>query len=298
MSDEKIFTVLAILTYAACDYDALVSMCDEWLEAHGQKVSKFESFVYEFLGTAYAKSKYFTRAKDAFSKSIAIKPSPRAYAARSKVNLELGKYEDSLADYAELVRRWSKFDDNDTLRSHLDVGTSMIGLGPWVETMSSEDSCFGNSSRKVQELVLKAEEFENSGAFDKATKAYADASNERGFDAAMNNAYALSLLASWTKESVEKGDAEICASDVEAKRNQVEKLFEKGLRLSPEDWRIRSNFGLYKFRGGDKTAGMKELREAAKAREMPSSQRMALSKVIQLDATMELLKKRYGDESK
>lgn len=298
MSDGNLFLPLLLLTYATRDYETLASLCREWIDTQTTRSASFDSVVYEFLGTACRENKQFSEAKFAFSKSIELCPRPRALIARSKVNLELGNKEESTADCFAVLKKWQKFDLSETLGSELD---SQLFQGIWyplLETRLSEDSDFSKASSNTRSLLLEAERLEDSGQFENAEGLYATASKNSDFDAAMWNAYGLCMATSTVIATDPRFD-DACSETAARKRaGEVEKVFEKAIELNKNDWRIWSNLGSLKIQLGDKVGGANALKIAAKAAEMPASQKILLGKMLRLESTLDLLNKRFGNGSK
>jgi tetratricopeptide (TPR) repeat protein len=297
MSESNLFLPLLIFTYATRDYDAVVSLCESWICANIARESSFDAVVYEFLGTAFSQKKQFSKAKEALNRSIELLARPRSLVARSKVNLELGNTAEATIDCVAVLKKWQKFDLSETLGAELDTQLFQGIWYPLLETPSGEDKEFCKVSQKTKSIISEAECLENSGLFEEAERLYAIASKNSDFDAAMCNAYGLCMATNSAGEDVQK-DNDAAEGLAKKRAHDVEKLFEKGVALNKNDWRIWSNLGSLRIQLGDKVGGARALETAAKATEMPTSQRVLLGKMLQLQTTLDLLNKRFGSGSK
>lgn len=202
-TNQAIFLPYLINLYASRDYRALIQACDQWLKANSTRPSKFDSVVYEFIGTIYTEGEWYEKAREAFDKAAAIDPRDRIAKSREECDIGCNRAQTGSDASSSSIRRSAG------LESDLNMLIAQQCIIPAVETMLQSDSNASKISVSTRDYVTRAEEFESLGEFRKAKTLYARASKNSDFDASMWNEYALCFFTVIGTEAQAKDDKKL-----------------------------------------------------------------------------------------
>ncbi|HIA52677.1 MAG TPA: hypothetical protein EYN91_11395 [Candidatus Melainabacteria bacterium] len=288
--NEMVCLPLLINLYAARDYKGLLLACDEWLKLNASKPSKFDSVVYEFMGTIYTEVKEYEKATDAFDRAIAIDPRPRIYSSRAECSLRKGNKGQAVIDASK-----GAVEEGSSLSTELNMSILQGSILPAIETLSQLNVKPATAGERTRNQIARAELLENAGEFAKAREFYAEASKSLDFDASMWNEYALCVLTT-IGIAADLSDSRFLPKNGQCA--EVESLLQKAISIDKSDWRLWSNLGLARYLSGDRDRAMEALDKALESRDISAGQKYAIYHLKAFRSTEHLLKEHYGNSPK